>query len=146
MRCAGGRNGGAQHPCLVERDDKHIDKLVVAIIFALPLGAITMTLPHVALAQSGDRGAADIAPALNLEEIATPPGLPTLTVTNALGAVAHLFPTTHGAGLRSQAVQAPPLLYHRGGSIMLAGHNVSGRVRRDVVRYHRRGGSSLDSG
>jgi hypothetical protein len=95
-----------------------MNQLVPAIMAACVFGATATMLPAVALAQSAEHGAAPIAPALNLEDVAAASGLPGLTVTNALGRVAHLFPTVPAAVLRSQAIQTPPLLYHSGGSIM----------------------------
>jgi hypothetical protein len=108
----------AQHPSLVEREEKLISRLVPPIIAVCVLSATAMKLPLVALAQSTEQGAAQIASALNLEDLATAPGLPRLTVTNASGGVAHIFPTVRAAVLRSRAVQTSPLLYHSGGPVM----------------------------
>jgi hypothetical protein len=99
-------------------EEKRINRLIPRIIAAFVFGATAIMLPLAALAQSAELGATQIAPALNLEDVATASGLPALTTTNASGAVAHLFPTVPGAVLRSQVVQGSPLLYHSGGPIM----------------------------
>lgn len=96
---------------------KHfVASLVLACAAVLTLGE-----PGAALAQAASEH--PIAPAMRLEEIKTPPGLPRLTVTNARGHVAHLFPTVNAAhALRAQNTLYfggdPPLVYHTGGSIM----------------------------
>lgn len=108
--------GGAQR--IVEWQQNQIEPLIPAIIAACVFSATAITLPRIALAQSADIETSRLAEAQNLENVPTASGVPALTVTNALGAVAHIFPTVHGAVLRSQAVQTPPLLYHSGGSVM----------------------------
>jgi hypothetical protein len=63
-------------------------------------------------------GARYSAPAQSLEEVPVPPGLPKLTVTRP-GGVAHVFPTVQNAALHAAAgLDAGPLLYHSGGSVM----------------------------
>ena len=105
MTCIGGGTGGRQHP--VERQQNQIKRLVSAIVATCVFSATAMVLPLVAFAQSADIETAQIEAALNLEDVPTASGVPALTVTNALGAVAHIFPTVRGAVLRSQAVQTP---------------------------------------
>ena len=97
MRYIGGGIGSAQYPSLLRWAVKHMNQLVPAIMAACVFGATATMLPAVALAQSAEHGAAPIAPALNLEDVAAASGLPGLTVTNALGRVAHLFPTVPAA-------------------------------------------------
>ncbi|HEV2301770.1 MAG TPA: hypothetical protein VGR91_09400 [Stellaceae bacterium] len=96
-----------------------------AAVVVCVASATALLLAHAAPAQNAPNGppAGQIAPAMNLEQIKTPPGLPSLTVTNAAGSVAHLFPTVaRAAALRAQNTLYfggdPPLVYHSGGSIM----------------------------
>jgi hypothetical protein len=97
---------------------RHSSNLAAKAIAAVVLGVSALTLHSAAVAQDAGDGPR-VAPAQNLEEVAPAPGLPPLTVTNTFGGVAHLFPTTNGAALRSQQTAlTPPLLYHSGGSIM----------------------------
>lgn len=118
MICSAGAIAGAQHSFLVSWQERDRTRPASAIIAAFVLGATAITLPLVASAQIVEHEATEIGPALNLEDVPTGSALPGLTVTNALGAVAHLFPTVPAAVLRSQAVPTPPLLYHSGGAIM----------------------------
>ncbi len=89
-------------------------------------GAVALTALHAARAQNVSDGPppeVQIAPAQNLEEMVPPAGMPRLTIANALGGVAHVFPAINTASLigRMKALYFggdPPLVYHSGGSIM----------------------------
>ena len=96
-----------------------------AAVVCCVAGVTAMMLPNIALAQDVPDGlpGEQAAPPQNLEEVATPPGLPRLTVTNALGGVAHVFPTVAQArALRSMNTLYfggdPPLVYHSGGAVI----------------------------
>ena len=118
MTCNRRVMGGVLNSFLLKQKGEHLNNLVATTIAACVLCATAVMLPHAAVAQDARDESGQIAPAQNLEEVTTAPGLPQLTVTNAMGEVAHIFPTISGAALRNQAAQTPPLLYHSGGSIM----------------------------
>ena len=99
-------------------------------VFASPALALAMLLllllPLPALAQSV-AGPSDqpVAPAMGIEEVQTPAGLPRLTVTGRRGNVAHMLPTVQQGRLLAPVHNTlyfggdPPLVYHAGGPVML---------------------------
>jgi hypothetical protein len=95
--------------------------LVSAVALGLPYVVLAQETPAVQEESDGAPPTEHVVPAQNLEEVMPPAGLPRLTISNALGGVAHLFPN---AAMHQRVHNglyfggSPPLLYHSGGSVM----------------------------
>jgi hypothetical protein len=97
------------------------DLLAAAAVCAVA-GALALLSPAPAIAQADGPPTVQAAPAMRLEQVKPPAGMPKLTVVTPSGTVAHMFPTV---ALHRQIVKkflyfggSPPLIYHGGGSVM----------------------------